>query len=181
MIEDSRIFVDVMESIVESVRIEYAKLPVSNDADEPYYLYGHYQSIADELIKKSLVPATRGKKYPLILLGIDPEYRETKINDMQYEVSCNLWIIEETKQAWFTTERFDNVFKPILYPLRNLLEKAIFESKYVSSRLVDIKPDWDIIPYWGTQTVQGSDSQIIDDPLDAMKCKLNNLIVNINC
>lgn len=181
MIDDSRIFTDVMESIVESVRIEYAKLPVSNSANEPYYLYGHYQSIADELIAKSLEPDHRDSKYPLILLGFDTEYSETKINDREYQVSCNLWILEETKKEWFTTERFDNVIKPILYPLRNLLEDAIFESKYISSRLDEIQPVWDIIPYWGTQTVQGSESKIINDPLDAMKCKLNNLIVDINC
>ena len=182
MIEDSRIFVDVMESIVESVRVEYAKLPVSNDADEPYYLYGHYQSIADELIEKSLVPATRDKKYPLILLGIDSEYSETDINWQQYKVNCNLWIIYETKTWWATSQRYDNVFKTVLYPLYKLMIQEIFNSNYINNEVHDVLPVLEPIPYWGTQTVQGSDKKIINDPLDAIKFKLNGLLVNkIQC
>lgn len=176
-VDDSRIFVDVFGDIVAGVRAQYDEA----NNKEPYYMYGHYRAIVNELLLKDGDDELKFEKYPLVILGIDPEYSETDINVSQYEVSANIYIVDYTQKDWLTQNRFDEKFKTILYPLYKMLLDSIIDSKYISSLgIQDFTPKVEPIPYWGTQTKQGSEAQIVNDPLDALKFKVNNLIVNIN-
>lgn len=171
------LFVDALGYIVDEVRKEWDQVELIL----PQYLYGHYRAIAEELIKQSTDPNKRDIKYPLIILGIDNEYSETEINDFQYSVNANIWIVGETKKEWFTSERYDYVFKTVLYPIYEILKKKIFDATFVSSILSDIAPVVRPVPYWGVETAQGSETQYVADPLDALTFKLDGLIINKNC
>lgn len=170
------LIVENIGDIVEAVRMVW-----DPHQKAPYYLYGHYQSIADELIVKSKEPTHKDQKYPLILLGIDPDYSEREINANQIEVDCNVYILDETRKDWFTSERFDNVFKTVLYPIKELFLENLFESDLVHSRRDEVSIQTKPIPYWGTQTVQGSDNEIVSDPLDALLISMRDLVFNKIC
>ena len=176
----SRIFSNILADVVNRINAD-ATISEITGGRNVAFLYGHYQSIADELIIKGLNVNTRDEKYPLILLGIDNEYIESDINDRQYTISANIWIVDETKKEWLTSERYENVFTSIIYPIYELFTKYLFSHSSISSYIKDVKPTVLPIPYWGTQTVQGSDKQIVNDPLDALKVKLTNIIVNKSC
>jgi len=173
---DSEIFAEVFGGIVAKVRALY---DTANNK-EPYYRYGHYQAIADELMSRDKSPAGKFEKYPLVILGIDPEYSETTVNDQQYSVSANIWIVGKTTKTMSTQDRFDQKFKGIIYPIYSLLKKEIINSKFVSSLgIQEVNPRSELFPYWGTQSVQGSQKQVLNDPLDALKFKVNDLLINI--
>jgi len=173
---DSRIFADVID---EAVKACYAECDEQN-LTRPKYLYGQYRSIAKELVDQSGDPNIRGNKYPLILLGLDSQYKEVEIDETQYKVNCNIWILDETKEDWYTSDRFAEVFKKVLYPLYKIFMKQLFASTYVSSRRIEITPETRLFPFWGTN-VAGDSKAIINDPLDAMMVGLSDLIINIKC
>lgn len=176
----SRIFSDILQNVVTKLNTDTA-LIAAIGARPIQFLYGHYRSIADELIVKGLELETRDQKYPLIILGIDNEYLEQDINDQQYTINANIWIVEETKREWFTSERYDAVFKVVLYPIYEAFKRELCINKSVSSRMRDVSFQVVPIPYWGTQAIQGSDSKIVNDPLDALKIKFSGLTLNKGC
>lgn len=169
-VANRRIFADVFGDIVTNIRAEY---DVVNDTKVlPYYLFGQSLAIKNEIIEKKII-----ERYPLIILGIDEDYREVDINTRQYEVSFNCWIVDETKKEWYTSDRFEQVYASILFPIYKLLKEKIQFSEYVDSfGIQGFQPQVELYPYWGS-----SNKQVLADPLDAIKVKINNLIIKNNC
>ena len=166
-----RIFPTILDQIIAKVRAEY---DVNNK--KPYYLYGQYRSIANELIEKSKNVTLRGEKYPLVLLGLDADYLETVIDKYRFQVSFNLWILSETKEEWFTSDRFTNVYETELFPIYQMVEEKIFQSTHVSSLISEVQPRIRLFPFWGSEA-----GQILNDPIDAIMIQFQNLVINVKC
>lgn len=167
-VTDKRIFTDVFGDIVAAVRAEYD----TANALEPYYLFGQSLAVKNELIEKRIEA-----RYPLIILGIDSDYLERDINSRQYEVSFNCWIVEETKKEWYTSDRFEQIYKTILYPIYAILKEKMEFSEYIESfGIQGFQPQVRLFPYWGS-----SNEQVLTDPLDAIGVKINNLLIKNNC
>jgi len=169
-VANKRIFTDVFGDIITNVRAEYDI--VNTPKATPYYLFGQSLAIKNEIIEKKITD-----RYPLIILGIDSDYIERDINRRQYEVSFNCWIVDETKKEWYTSDRFEQVYATILFPIYKLLKEKIETSEYVDDfGIQDFQPEVRLFPYWGS-----SNEQVLSDPLDALGIKINNLLIKNNC
>lgn len=165
-VSNKRIFADVFGDIVSNVRSEYDTGNV-----KPYYIFGNTLAIQKEIVEKTLQ-----SRYPLVILGIDSDYLEVDINQRQYEVSFNCWIVDETKVEWFTSDRFEQVYKTVLFPIYTILLQKMQFSEYVESfGIQGLKPQVKLYPYWGDT------GNTLTDPLDAIGIKFNNLLLKNNC
>jgi hypothetical protein len=164
---DKRIFTDVFGDIVTDVRTDFDT--VNTPKVKPYYIFGHTLAIQKELLEKTIQ-----SRYPLVILGIDSEYQETDLSDNQYEVSFNCWIVDETKKEWLTSDRFEQVYKTVLFPIYELIkEKMLYSGYFGNFGIQDLKPQVRLYPYWGNS----SNESVLTDPLDAICVKFNNLII----
>jgi hypothetical protein len=151
----------------------------------PYYMYGHKLEVAKDLLKKDKTY----QKYPLVYLVMD--FPETKQNRI---LSCtlNIGLIAFTKQEYNASQRYQNVFKPVLYPLYRKFMEELFKSDlfFWDGKDDQVTPEHTKIDrlFWGVdgeqnQTGQKKNSKYIfnQDPLDCIEIvglKLNQSIKN---
>lgn len=174
MAADRDIFVDVFEEIVDAVRAEYDP---TNDL-EPYYMPGHPREIANRLNLKDRDSVEKFQKWPLIYLLTDIKQSHGEFKNVLYELdSITVYIINPTNKNYTTPERIENVFKPILYPIYNILLDKINESRAIAKNSVDINHDHYDRYGWGNETVYGSEGLIFNQYLDAMELVFNNMQV----
>jgi hypothetical protein len=151
--------------VVDNIGTVVASMREVSDGP-PYYMYGHKLEISNRLLEKDLNKEEKYKKYPLIALRLDTsEY----INNGIVDYNLNIAILEYTKSNYNAEERYQNVFKPILYPLYtefiNKLKLKFYwpgNQKYPPHTKVDR-------PYWGTEAEQQNIKNIFNDPLDAIE------------
>lgn len=175
---NQRIFTDVFGTIITKVKTKWIDLENNPDSIKPVYLFGHYQAIADELAEMATSDDFSDKRLPLVILGIDPDYEENELGDGLYSVSCNVWIVEETKKEFYTSDRFELVYKTVLYPILELIKKEIVDSPMFGAQGVqELGIKTTLHPYWGTESTMRSKEQYINDPLDAIRIKFSGLEV----
>jgi len=178
---DTRYFVDVFGDIVSNVREQYD--PVSDK--EPYYLYGHILDILDRLSIKDESSTLKFEKYPLIMLIQD--FEEVSIGRGAYEYNIpevKVIIATETDPDYDSTKRYENTFKPILYPIWEYLLKSIVRSDYLNiTSIEDIEYSKFDRVFWGKESVYGVTSNNLNDYLDAIEIKFKNLKLKkyLNC
>jgi hypothetical protein len=169
----SKYIVDVFDDIVAAVRAEY---DTTNNL-EPYYIYGHPREIANRLALKDQDSVDKFRKFPLIVLIVDVE--ESHGNDdtrIDYTTSPTLLIVTNTQPTYTSEERYDNTFKPTLYPIYELLVSKMNESPSLHTQSTD-----DIIYtkidrlFWGSATVNGNEGLIFNDFLDAIELNFSDL------
>lgn len=170
--------VDDIEAVVNLMRED---IILNSDV---HYMYGHKVEIANRLTLKDKDKVFKYQKYPLVALKMD--FAETW-NDA-WELNLNIAIITKTKVESFVPKRYEEVFKPILYPLyesfmRQLKNAGLFswsgEQEYPPHTKIDR-------PFWGTpddksineRRVSGNDKHVFNDPLDAIE--ILNLQINRN-
>lgn len=150
----------------------------------PYYMYGHKLEVANRLLKKN----RSFQKYPLVFLVMDfPEENKDRI----LKCTLNIGLIASTKPEYNASERYTNVFKPVLYPLYKMFLEQLFESGlfFWDGKEDQQNPEHTKIdrPFWGTGGEQNQVGQkknekyIFNDPLDCIELvglKLNQSIKN---
>lgn len=174
--------VDDIGTVVTAMRSQAVKLwdenPSSPVATTPYYLYGHRMEINKELLAKDKSKTLKYQKYPLVALRMDfpEEHRNGLI-----EFTLNMAILQKTDENYNTAQRYENVFKPVLYPL--------LESFWVQLRNSGLfiwegdLPEHTKLdrPYWGISETEGNVRNIFSDPLDAIELIDLKLKQNIKC
>lgn len=166
------ILVDDIGRVVEAIRSVWPGGLVSG---EPHYMYGHKREINQRLLAKDVHRELKWKKYPLIALVLD--FPEEIANGIQ-NYTLNIGILHMTEKNFNAEERYQNVFKPVLYPLYDLFLKSLRESGlFMWPGDIEIPPHTKLDrPYWGTTTPNGNDRNIFSDPLDAIE--ILNLKIN---
>ena len=93
--------------------------------------------------------------------------------------SVRVLIVNQTKREFSSIKRYDENFKPILYPLYELLLEAIAEIGYFNYTSPDQIPvkKWDRM-FWGREGLYGSEGNVFNDYLDAIDIKFKSLEVN---
>lgn len=171
---NSKYLVDVFDYVVQIVREEYD----SESRELPYYLYGHPLEILATLSRKDKSGNWKYRKYPLIALFQD--FAETKggLESIEMAVSPRLIIADQTQRKYDSSERYTETFKPILYPLYELLLKSIADCGYFNIA------DYENIPhtktdrlFWGKEGIYGSEKNIFSDYLDVIDITFTNLEV----
>lgn len=134
---------------------------------EPYYDYGHVLSILSKLQAKS-GREDKFQRYPLIMLIQDIE--EDHLNDLavSYTLSPRVVILATTDKNYTEQERYTNVFKPILYPIWELLIDEIQNYQYFKfTGYVEFKKIDRV--HWGTSSIFGNEASIFNDYLDGIE------------
>ena len=134
----------------------------------PFYLYGHKLDIANRLLLKNNDAKFKDQKYPLIALIMDfPEH----VAGGMAHYSLHVVILHLTDPNFTIEDRYEQVFRPILYPL---YEKFMVQLRKVGKFTWagdqgfpdHIKTDR---PYWGKVYEQGNAAYIFNDRLDALE------------
>lgn len=170
-------WVDVFEDIVDKVRADSSK-PSSMDTDEPFYMHGHPLEIVNILGQKDKHKVHKFNKYPLIALFQD--FTETMGEDMTIKssASLNLIIATSTSPDYNASQRYDNTFRTVLYPLYDLLMKHIVRERYFKNVAPNMIPHDKIDRlYWGKQGLQGNEGMIFMDHIDAIE--IQNLSLDL--
>lgn len=173
IVDDIGLVVDaVREAWITSdatqILIDNGIITVDGGMSPPYYMYGHRLEIANRLTKKDSDKVEKKRKYPMIALRLDTS---EAIEGQVANYTLNLAIIHQTKQTYNAEERYENVFKPILYPLYELFfeklrEAGLFWWDGPLEKPVHTKIDR---PFFGTTGDEKNQKHLFKDPLDAIE------------
>jgi hypothetical protein len=138
------------------------------ERDFPYYIYGHRVEISRRLTDMDKDKNLKYAKFPLVALRLD--ILETYKNGLVH-YSLNIGIIHKSKKEYTALQRYDLVFKPVLYPLYEKFWVAfkragLFTWDGDANYAPHVKVDR---PYWGVSNAEGNIKQLTDDPLDAIE------------
>lgn len=173
---DALYIVDIIESVVDSVRAEYTP-PSGFDSDAPFYMYGHPLEIINILSQKDKHDTLKYKKYPLVALFQDFEEIKGEDQAINAEVNLNIVIAVNTSQHYRSSERYANTFKTVLYPIYNLFLEKIAASGYFQTAPGIISHRKTDRVYWGKQGLYGTEANVFNDFLDAIE--IDNLNLSI--
>jgi hypothetical protein len=147
-----------------------------------HFLVGHYTEIKARLQGLSKMQDGKFDRYPLVALFQD--FVETRGNSGGYygEVTLQMMILYHTNKDDYTEDRYEKVFKPILYPIYYELLRQINKSEYIVTQSVD-KMAHDKIdrPHWGNPAMYGNDGYILSDVLDGIEIRNLKLTLKQNC
>ena len=175
MTREDQIFVDLFGLIVKDVREQYDP----EDCLKPYYLHGHPLEIIKTLSDKDKDPNSKYRKYPLVILLQDFEEIRGVNPSWTMEVSPRVLIVEQTKRSFSSDERYRENFKPVLYPIYELLLESIAEYGLfgvAAPDQIDHKKTDRL--FWGREGLYGTKGNVFNDYLDAIDIKFNRLPVN---
>lgn len=151
---------EVIGSVVEAM----------NPDSKVYYLAGRKAEIAEILSAKSDNQRLKYEKYPLICLFLDDPTEKVTIEDRTAKV--NLAFVVESRPEWFTGDRINKTFKPVLYPMVELFFKTLRRSKNVKTEIWS----YDRRDAYGLQS-----SNILNDFIDAVEILNLELKLIENC
>lgn len=182
--------VDDIGTVVEAMRpvdvsygqdmVDYMSTnhPSSDTELMPFYLYGHRLEIANRLKEKEKDLVFKYQKYPLVALRL-PVIED--VSDGVWHFTLNIAILTFTQKNYNSEQRYENVFKPVLYPLYErflgeIKNSGLFmwpdDQEYPEHQKVDRL-------FWGTEYSEGNEKHIFNDPIDAieiMGLKLNRRV-----
>lgn len=179
--DDRRYFVDIFESIVERVQELYD----TTNQEVPYCLYGHPLDVLGVLTEKDKSQVYKFKKYPVVILIQD--FDEDHGNNITYGYNLpeiRVLIADLTQPTYHASQRYENIFKPILYPIYRHLLVAMNESIDIDTKDIDqISHTKTDRMFWGTQTSFGSDASVLNDYLDAIDITFRdiNVFTTLGC
>ena len=123
-------------------------------------------------------PAGRFQKYPLVYLVQDFKETRGKTSGIYGETTLNIIIAHHTTSSFKITDRYQQVFKPVLYPiyysLLNQLAKHPQLNEEDETMVLHGKTDRS---YWGRTAIGGNDKLKITDTVDAIE--IDNLALKI--
>src|SRR5699024_10136423 len=141
-----------------------------------HYQHGHILEIVDLLTQKDQSQTYKYDKYPLVALLQDFPERITVDSNRFVEANLNILIVKSTLEEYTADKRYDENFKPFLYPIYNELLKQINKSAYTLTyspyRIRHTKIDR---LFWGRQGRYGNTANIANDKLDAIEIQNLNL------
>lgn len=170
--------VEAIGQVVKAMQLMPNKTWLNGKSDTnelPYYMFGHRLEISNRLLEKNQDKVFKYKKYPLIALRMDfPE----RVYEGLWHFDLNIAILAFTDKNYNAEERYENVFKPILYPLyRTFLEKIKHSGLFMWPGDQSVAPHTKIDrPYWGIEEKEKNSKYIFNDPLDAIE--IVNLRIN---
>lgn len=176
---DRNILVDIFDEVVEAVRAAYNENYDPVEDLTPRYLYGHPLDIAAqlEMLNDSDIADS---KFPLIALLQDFREEHSKEYDFAFTVpQLKILILYYTDENFISSQRYENVFKPILYPIYKLLLEAMADNTDLFiDRADEIAHDKIDRLYWGKEGIYFNTAVIFNEHLDGIELIFKNLRVN---
>jgi len=174
------VIVDEIGEVVESMRnlsaADAAKFGITAGLTSPYYFYGHPIDMNTQMINRDKELATKNKVYPAVALRL-PVTEEIKNGLVFY--TLNIAIFATTNINWDAPKRYDEVIKPVLYPLYELFLDRLKKHGFFWVGDMKRPPHTKIDrPHHGIPETQGNKAYQFSTPLDAIE--LVNLKINFN-
>ena len=135
----------------------------------PFYRYGHRVEISALLdAQNRQTGSQKVQKYPLIALRLDTE---EQVSGGIIHFNLNLAIVEWTEKTYNAAQRYENVYKPVLYPLYERFMEALKQSGLFFWENMSAYPPHTKVDrlYYGTLGSEGNQKRIFNDPLDAIE------------
>lgn len=147
------------------------------------YQYGHTKELIQTLAQDDKSAQLKGLKYPLVYLVQDfPEKRGQTVG-VYAKAVLDIILIHQTLDTYKITDRYRNVFKPVLYPIYYALMQGIADCDVVNENSPDIIMHTKVDrSYWGRVGIGGNEANTLNDFVDAIE--VGNLSVTIlynNC
>jgi len=135
----------------------------------PYYMHGHPQEIVNIMSQKAKSDSSK-TMFPLIALFQD---FEEDIATGFFTANLNIIIANRTKPEYTAAERYEKNFRPVLYPILEMFERALKVNRMVES----IEFEYTKIDhvFWGKEGLYGSEANIFNDFIDAIELKNLNV------
>lgn len=130
-------------------------------AEVPYYYYGHPLEIVNVLAEKDKTNEWKLKKYPAIFLFHNFDEKRTKFES---EAELQIVIVTDTRPEWKASDRYTNVFTPILLPI---YERFMIELGRTTGLRFEGEHTMKIYPFWGSE----QDANVGNDFADAIEIK----------
>lgn len=152
---------DIFEGIVNGLTV--------SGIDNIYFKYGDPIEINNQNDNNNII---RAENYPAIFLFLElDEIRDS--SSYWAKINPRLAIVNTTKADYIASQRLDNNFRTVLYPIYEALMDAIKSSSYVGNYNIEhIKRD---------KYFYGRSKSEFNDNLDAITIDLKNLIINKIC
>jgi hypothetical protein len=162
-------FADIVAKVSESMteQLQIVKPSITG----VHYLVGHYTEIQRRLIDKDGSRTEKYKKYPLIALFQDFVERRNPESGFYAECTLQLIIAYYTESEDYTEDRYEKVFKPILYPIYKELMGQIEKNKNIVENKDNASHEKIDRPHWGAPGKYGNEGYIFTDALDAIELR----------
>jgi len=108
--------VDIIADVVEKTRQQLATDRLFNNIQVPYYFFDTVSKFKETILSMDKTDS-KFNKYPLVFLELPFQENYTVDRPVIYEASINLYILNRTSLEINATRRYDDVFKPVLYPI----------------------------------------------------------------
>jgi hypothetical protein len=174
------VIVDFIKSIVSKTSLAVQK----KDGKPVFYFFGHPIEISNILSSYSATEEFRKQKYPAICLMMDfAEKRNPKLV-IEVEATLQLLIVAESNKDDRVADRYEKVFKPILYPIYETFIKQLQKDSNVWSPLNGFIPhekiDRPLISGMQVKTINGI-KNLFNDHLDAIEISNLHLTIFKTC
>jgi hypothetical protein len=172
--------VDIFRDIVERVSTNLTEQLQSADGNMTgvHYLTGHYTEIKERLASKSNSITQKLDRYPLVCLFQDFVERKGLQSGYYCEATLQLMIVHHTRKEAYNEDRYNNVFRPILYPIYEDLMKQIVKCKLIIDENVSLLAHDKIDrPHWGNPAAYGNNGYLLNDVLDGIE--IRNLKITV--
>ena len=154
-------WIDAFEDLVDAVRADTDNPGTGN---EPYFMHGHPLEIVDRLNQKDRDKTYKFQKYPVIVLFQDFPEEVGQDMTIRSEGTFNLIIAKDTSADYNASERYTNTFRPVLYPLYDLLMKHIQRSGLFKNVTAGLTPHTKTDRlFWGREGLYGNEGNIFND------------------
>lgn len=151
----------------------------SKPCDEVFYIYGHRSEVNAQMAKKSKDRVEQYKRFPLLITNMD--IAEDIAGGMKVS-TLNIIIVAESKVEYTAAERYDKVYKPVLYPIYELFLKSIKAANlFTWEGELNIPPHIKLDrPFWGTAGAEGNAAAKLNSTLDAIEIMQLKLSQDLN-
>lgn len=129
-----------------------------------HFRHGHMLEVAN-IVQQMVKDPDIDKRYPIIALQHDFEQDPVPFKGTELK-GLKLYIITLSRPEYIAEQRKELIFKPILYPIRDILIEQIARSGYFEQQSVE-----DVLEvitltdryYWGSSSVMGNTANIFLD------------------
>lgn len=166
----ARILPDLMEDMMRYVRLDLTDK--FNSSQKPYFNHDTMQKFINEMLEKD---SNSVDKFPVVYMR--PDYIEdynTGDSRVLYNATIELYIIHRTEPIYKVGNRYEEVFKPILYPI---FEALMYRLKHYAGFTFNYEHSKQDLLQWGL-----NNENFVNEYIDAIH--LTNMTLGVmktNC
>lgn len=152
------------------------------------YHKGSYLELLETLQQKDSSNTQRKQKYPLVFVPMPFTEKRGRVQGVYADVRLRVLIIHQTEATYKVTDRYTNVFKPVLYPIYYEFLRQLAGYKGIYPAYEDLLThDKEDLDFAGRNTLgNNKDGTLLNDYADVidiqnLELKFYNKPISENC